>query len=345
MYRCLRNAHHYSPLAAFCVVVVAIVHSRRIDPFGHSAFQGSVMSSPVSGFNALFFMRADWQDIARRQNTTTTEFIWAPSPTLGLAQGATFAGILYGGYCTVGGLSMDIYSEDAPVMDDTALEDYNVPAIVARLVEIAQDALKSVPQGGAGADGTLDIMLPLGCDFEYENAGTWFTNTDKIIHYANLNGTVNAFYSTPAIYAAAKLEAGRAYSLTNGSDLFPYDFFKNGYLTGFYTSRPALKGYIRETSSVMQAAKQLQALTAPPADASLPSNALYRLERGCLARDRGRGHGDRGRDHGDRGRTALLCRAAHPPFSALLSHTAMAPHPPPPTLPYSTLNPLQARSA
>ena len=30
---------------------------------------------------------------------------------------------------------------------------------------------------------------------------------------------------------------------------------------------------------MFQAAKQLQALTAPPADASLPSNALYRLER------------------------------------------------------------------
>ena len=237
------------------------------------------MSSPVSGFNALFFMRADWQDIAHRQNTTTTEFVWAPSPTLGLAQGATFAGILYGGYCTVDGLSMDIYSENAPVMDDARLEDYNVAAIVDRLVSIALDALKSVPQGGAGADGTRDIMLPLGCDFEYENAGTWFTNTDKLIHYANLNGTLNAFYSTPAEYAAAKLEAGRAYSLTNGSDLFPYDFFKNGYLTGFFTSRPALKGYIRESSSVFQAAKQLQALTAPPADASLPANALYRLER------------------------------------------------------------------
>ena len=237
------------------------------------------MSSPVSGFNALFFMRADWQDIAHRQNETKTEFIWAPSPTLGLAQGATYAGILYGGYCTVDGLSMSIYSNDTPIMDDERLEDYNVPAIVDRLVSIALDALKSVPQGGAGADGTRDIMLPLGCDFEWEAAGTWFTNTDRIIHHANINGTVNAFYSTPAIYAAAKLESGRAYSLTNGSDLFPYDFFPHGYLTGFFTSRPALKGYIRETSSVFHAAKQLQALTAPPADASLPSNALYRLER------------------------------------------------------------------
>ena len=148
----------------------------QIDPFGHSAFQGSVMSSPVSGFNALFFMRADWQDIAHRQNVTETEFIWAPSPTLGQA-GTTFAGILYGGYCTVDGLSMSIYSDNTPIMDDTRLEDFNVPAIVDRLVSIALDALKSVPQGGAGADGTRDIMLPLGCDFEWEAAGTWFTNT------------------------------------------------------------------------------------------------------------------------------------------------------------------------
>ena len=235
------------------------------------------MSSPSAGFSAVFFMRADYQDIAHRQNSTTTEFIWAPSPTLGM-QGATFAGILYGGYCTVQGLSMDVHSTDAPVMDDASLEDENVAAVVERLVAVAQDALRSVPQGHVGGGGALDIMLLLGCDFEFENAGTWFTNTDKLIHYANQNGSLNAFYSTPGAYAAAKLEAGREYSLTT-SDLFPYDIFKNGYLTGFYSSRPALKGYIRETSSVFQAAKQLQALTAPPAAASLPSNPLFRIER------------------------------------------------------------------
>ena len=143
----------------------------QIDPFGHSAFQASVLSGPSAGYNSLFFMRADWQEIAMRQNTTTTEMIWAPSPTLKMS-GATYAGILYGGYCTVQGLSMDFWSNDQPIRDSLYLEDNNVALIVNQTVNIVLDALKVVPQGGPGGDGTADIMLPLGCDFEWENAGT-----------------------------------------------------------------------------------------------------------------------------------------------------------------------------
>lgn len=190
----------------------------QIDPFGHSTFQASVLSSPLAGFNAVFFMRADWQEIALRQNLTTTEMIWAPSPTMG-AGGSTFAGILYGGYCTVGGLSMDFFSDDAPIMDDPRLEDYNVDSIINRTVSTVYDALKQVPQGGLD-DGTSDIMLVLGCDFEWENAGSWYLNTDRLIHFLNLDGRVNAFYSTPSIYAAAKLEAGRTYTRKT-DDFFP----------------------------------------------------------------------------------------------------------------------------
>lgn len=32
----------------------------QIDPFGHSTFFASVLSSPSAGYNAVFFMRADW---------------------------------------------------------------------------------------------------------------------------------------------------------------------------------------------------------------------------------------------------------------------------------------------
>ena len=143
---------------------VTIKTQWQIDPFGHGVFQASQMSSPSAGYDAVFFMRADWQEIAWRQSHVTTEMIWAPSPTLGMS-GATYAGILYGGYCTVGGLSMDISSKDEPLIDDPALPGYNVPELVNTVVKYAQDALTKVPQGGAGASGA-DIMLPLGCDFE-----------------------------------------------------------------------------------------------------------------------------------------------------------------------------------
>ena len=248
-----------------------------IDPFGHSSFFGAVMDSPLAGVDAVFFMRADWQEIKARQAARTTEMVWAPSPTLGDG-GSTYAGILYGGYCTETGLSSDFYSDDPPVMDDQRLEGYNVDAVVNATVALVMDALAQVPQGGPGASGAADIMLPLGCDFAWENAASWFDNTDRLIHYLNLDGRVNAFYSTPSAYAAAKLEAGRAYTKKT-ADFFPYDFFRHGYLTGFYTSRPALKGYIRESSGLYHASMQLQALTGGAAGGNSPANPLHRLER------------------------------------------------------------------
>ena len=88
---------------------------------------------------------------------------------------------------------------------------------------------------------------------------------------------MNAFYSSPSAYAAAKLEAPRTYSV-NKFDLFPYADGSHSYWTGYFVSRAALKGYIRDSSSVFQAAKQVQLFTGGAADMS-PSNPLYRFER------------------------------------------------------------------
>jgi hypothetical protein len=68
---------------------------------------------------------------------------------------------------------------------------------------------------------------------------------------------VNVFYSTPSIYAARKISQNLPLT-TKRDDFFPYDIFKNGYLSGYYSSREALKGYIRQTSAFLQAAIQLQ---------------------------------------------------------------------------------------
>lgn len=58
----------------------------------------------------------------------------------------------------------------------------------------------------------------------------------------------------------------------------PYADGPHAMWSGYFTSRPALKGYVRDTSSVFQASKQLQFFAAPPADMS-PTNPLFRLER------------------------------------------------------------------
>lgn len=52
---------------------------------------------------------------------------------------------------------------------------------------------------------SLKVLIrppPLAC--RYQNADHWYRNLDKLIHYVNLNGSVNAFYSTPARYTDEK---------------------------------------------------------------------------------------------------------------------------------------------
>jgi alpha-mannosidase len=146
----------------------------QIDPFGHSTFQASMMSAPIAGFSGVHVARDDWQEQNQRTAARTIEMVWAPSRSLGMA-GATYMGVLYNGYCTIGGIDMSIGSNDAPIMDDPTLEDLNIGAIVDNVVANAYNDIKQYPQGEPGGDGTADVLLLLGCDFEWENAGTWFT--------------------------------------------------------------------------------------------------------------------------------------------------------------------------
>ena len=90
---------------------------------------------------------------------------------------------------------------------------------------------------------------------------------------------MNAFYSTPAAYAAGKLTAGKTYTLKT-DDLFPYSDGSHSFWSGYFTSRAALKAYVRDTSSIFHASRQLQALSGlpRPADKGL-TNPLYKLER------------------------------------------------------------------
>jgi len=48
---------------------------------------------------------------------------------------------------------------------------------------------------------------------------------------------------------------------TRYGDMMPYKDDSTSYWTGFYTSRPQLKSYIRKASSVYHAASKLLAMT------------------------------------------------------------------------------------
>lgn len=43
-------------------------------------------------------------------------------------------------------------------------------------------------------------------------------------------------------------------------DFFPYSHCDHCYWTGYFTSRPTQKGYIRESNNILQACKQIEAM-------------------------------------------------------------------------------------
>ncbi|CAL9037049.1 probable alpha-mannosidase At5g13980 [Musa acuminata AAA Group] len=220
----------------------------QIDPFGHSAVQAYLLGAEL-GFDALYFSRIDYQDREKRKDTKSLEVVWRGSKTLGSSVDI-FTGIFPKNYePPPGGFYFEVNDESPVIQDDPLLFDYNVQERVDDFVAAALSQ--------ANITRTDHIMFTMGTDFKYQYANSWFRQMDKFIHYVNKDGRVNALYSTPSIYTNAKHAANESWPLKT-DDFFPYADRANAYWTGYFTSRPALKGYVRLLSSYYVAARQLE---------------------------------------------------------------------------------------
>ncbi|PRQ54348.1 putative alpha-mannosidase [Rosa chinensis] len=219
----------------------------QIDPFGHSAVQAYLLGAQV-GFDSLYFGRIDYQDREKRKNDKSLEFVWQGSKSLG-SSAEIFSGAFPENYEPPSGFYFEVNDKSPIVQDDITLFDYNVQERVNDFVAAA------VSQ--ANITRTNHIMWTMGTDFKYQYAHTWFRQMDKLIHYVNKDGRVNALYSTPSIYTDAKYATNESWPIKTG-DFFPYADRINAYWTGYFTSRPALKHYVRTMSGYYLAARQLE---------------------------------------------------------------------------------------
>ncbi|KAJ7945626.1 Alpha-mannosidase [Quillaja saponaria] len=219
----------------------------QIDPFGHSAVQAYLLGAEV-GFDSLFFARIDYQDRSKRKDDKTLEVVWLGSKSLG-SSAQIFSGAFPENYEPPSSFYYEVNDDSPIVQDDTNLFDYNVPERVNDFVAAA------ISQ--ANITRTNHVMWTMGTDFKYQYAHTWFRQMDKFIHYVNQDGRVNALYSTPSIYTDAKYAANEFWPIKT-DDFFPYADRINAYWTGYFTSRPSIKGYVRMTSGYYIAARQLE---------------------------------------------------------------------------------------
>ncbi|CAG2111159.1 unnamed protein product, partial [Medioppia subpectinata] len=226
----------------------------QIDPFGHS--RESAHLSAMFGFDGLFFARLDYEDQKLRSAEKRMEFIWEGSDDIGKSADIwthAMAGSLYG---PPTGFNWDVpEGGDEPIIDDPECEDYNVDKIVDKFLNYI------LPYSNNYA--TNHLLIPMGMDFNFQSAGAWFTNMDKLIRYTNArqrNGSnINVFYSTPTCYLAAVHQSNNTLT-TKSDDFFPYASDGVTYWTGYFTSRPALKRYERVGNNFLQVCKQLDVL-------------------------------------------------------------------------------------
>lgn len=264
----------------------------QIDPFGHSSTFGSQFTAGA-GQSGLFYGRMDMEERAQRWMLNASEYVWRPSGSLGRTL-QMLAGFNIHGYdppvlpSDPQGRSpyyFDIAQDSrdvlyGPFQDNLDWENVNVDLFVAATLEIANaHAAHILPD----SDGTVHIAWQFGTDFNYRQSMEWYRSVDKLIHYVNLNTTthgIHLLYSSPTQYMDAKLAQNIAWPLKT-DDQFPYwGDQKHWTWVGFYASRPAFKGYVRDCSGYFTAARQLQAFVGgAPDDALSPSNPLYRLER------------------------------------------------------------------
>ena len=225
----------------------------HIDPFGHSSEQAALFAK--MGYDGFFFARIDYQDMAKRKKEQRMEMIWRGSPNNLGAESDIFTGVTFHNYSPPPGMCFDtLRCRDDPIVDNKDFFSYNLEKkIIPFLIE-----------AGYQADSyrTNHIMLTMGGDFTYEDAHGWFRNLDVLIDNANKNfsDSFKLFYSTPTRY----LEAVHAANLTwevKTDDFFPYADCPHCYWTGYYTSRPALKGYVRDMNSFLQTCRHMEFFT------------------------------------------------------------------------------------
>ncbi|KAM9956542.1 hypothetical protein ACTFIR_003260 [Dictyostelium discoideum] len=217
----------------------------HVDPFGHSATQARIFGQ--LGFDAFIIGRMDYQDIDARLENKQMEFMWRS--TQSTPENQVFTSVLRAMYCTPDGFNFE--QGDDPIQDDPNLFDNNVDSRAEQFTQVALEY--------ATHYRTNNVLIPFGCDFAYLNAQMYYKNIDKLIAHINSNPDkygLNLLYSTPSIYIDAVNDANLVWEVKT-DDLFPYADNEFSYWTGYFVSRPALKGYVRQNNALLHVVEQM----------------------------------------------------------------------------------------
>lgn len=227
----LKTEFNYTPKVAW-----------SIDPFGHSRTQAAILAE--LGFENFVFCRIDFREKEWRRDNQKLQFNWYPYENSDVQ---IFTHITFHDYVLNWPFPDMLSNENFKNPDK-----FNKPEIYT--------GIKNIRSYFA----TDEVMLLVGADFSFKYPNNGFTNFDSLIKAfnedSNYNTEVEFLYSTPSRYfrdvKKALRERKEGILVEKGIDFFPYSDRTWDYWTGFYTSRPFLKGRIREAVAYLQASSR-----------------------------------------------------------------------------------------
>jgi lysosomal alpha-mannosidase len=156
-------------------------------------------------------------------------------------------------YWAPNGFGWDTFQDDAPFISDRFVEDFNAEKLTHKLFNIMKDWKTHYR--------TNHILIPMGGDFSYTNAGQYFWGMDNMIKYINDNYYYNTtiMYSTPGNYLDAIVKSNVTFP-TRYADMFPYADHMDDYWTGYFSSRANSKKQIRDGQANLHASNKLYGL-------------------------------------------------------------------------------------
>ena len=219
-----------------------------VDSFGHSAGNAHILAQMNFEYLVLGRIHLDFLDLMK--NEKKTEFYWDPFGNNNSNKKIlTHILALHYGY--------ELYLQDLGLPNEEFKNNLN--NIIDNLIYNFKEIMKGIRHN--------NIMYLYGDDFKHKD-NNLFLNIDSLINLFIKNSTIiskeelkskfgtsekiNIFYSTPEKY----FESVKKELKENNKNLDTYtniDFFplrSDCFWTGFFTSRPYLKGYIRKGSNI-----------------------------------------------------------------------------------------------
>jgi len=230
-----------------------------LDPFGLSTSQ-AVMQS-MMGFDAWFFTRVSAFVVDQRKQDKSLDFIWRASSSLPDKSTEIFTHIYESYYC----MPLPTYAFEWGAAKGAKVPDAsNVQQLASGLADIAKQR--------AAWYRSPHVLIPWGCDYQFQNADLVYTSTDWVIDTINAHPEwgVHVQYTTATEYLKAIQKADVPLPVkergvvegpsdgNEGDTFFPFNTW-----SGYFTSRPKLKAISQRAHGPLHAAEGLFALRTP----------------------------------------------------------------------------------